>query len=341
MIRDLIPKLVAGVELTPDEARGAMQELLEGDPTPAQAGAFLTALRIKGETPAEVAAFVEVLRPRATRVAPRSEVVVDTCGTGGDRLSTLNISTTAALVAAGAGAHVAKHGNRAVSSSCGSADVLAACGVRLDMTPAQTAHCIDEIGVGFLFAPAHHPTLARVAPVRRDLGIRTVFNLLGPMLNPAGARRQLMGVYEPEQARLAAHVLMKTGSQRALVVHGLDGLDEVSTVGETLLVEVRNGQVEERVVTPEAFGLPRSRPADLAVSGDGIEAHAQALRDVLAGTPGAHRDIVLANAAAALYVAGLAPTMAEGVTLAARSIDSGEAQRRLQRLAGYPDEAAA
>ncbi len=341
MIRELIPKLVAGQDLTPEEARDAMLELLEGDPTPAQAGAFLTALRMKGETPAEVAAFVEVLRPRATGVAPRSEPVVDTCGTGGDRLSTLNISTAAALVAAGAGAHVAKHGNRAVSSSCGSADVLAACGVRLDLSPAQIARCIDDIGVGFLFAPAHHPTLARVAPVRRDLGIRTVFNLLGPMLNPAGARRQLMGVYAAEQARLAAHVLMKTGSHRALVVHGLDGLDEVSTVGETLMVEVLDGQISERVITPEEMGLPRSRPDQLAVSGSGVDAHADALRSVLAGEPGAHRDIVLANAAAALYIAGLAQSMSEGVELAGRSIDSGEAQRRLELLAGFQDEAAA
>ena len=333
MIREAIDAIVnRGLSLSEEEAAQVMEEIMTGQATPAQIGAFLAALRMKGETAAEIAGMARVMRAQARRVPTDAslEPLVDTCGTGGDGRGSFNVSTAAAFVAAGAGARVAKHGNRAMSSRCGSADVLEALGAKIDLAPDQVLFCLREAGVGFMFAPAFHPAMAFAAGPRREMGIRTVFNVLGPLTNPAGAQRQLLGVAEAALGEKMAHVLLRLGCQHAMVVHGEDGLDELSIAGPSLVWEVRGGQVRSYNITPEDAGLQRAGTE--AVQGGSPQENAAAMREVLAGKAGPLREIVLLNAGAALVVAGKAPDLPGGVALAAESIDSGAARRCLERF---------
>jgi anthranilate phosphoribosyltransferase len=329
MIQQAIARLVERQDLSRAEMAGVMGEIADGGATPAQVGAFLAALRLKGETVDEIAGAAEVMRARADRVRVAREVFVDTCGTGGDGRNTFNISTTAAFVVAGAGVTVAKHGNRAVSSRSGSADVLAALGVNVDASKEVVERCIEEIGIGFLFAPRLHPAFKAVAGIRRELGVRTVFNLLGPLANPAGARHQVMGVYEPRWVQVIGGVLATLGAAHALVVHG-EGLDEIAITGMTHVCEVKDGSTERFSMLPEDIGLRRHPEAEIA--GGDADRNARILRDVLAGHAGAPRDAVLANAAAALVCGGAAKDLRAGVRLAAESIDRGAAAEKLTRL---------
>jgi len=329
MIREAIAALVDGRSLTEAEAAAVMEEIMSGEATPAQFGAFVTALRLKGETVDEIAGMARVMREKARRVHVEG-VLLDTCGTGGDARGTFNVSTAAAFVAAGAGARVAKHGNRAMTSRCGSADVLEALGARIDLSPEQVKACLEETGVGFMFAPGFHPAMKFAAGPRREIGVRTVFNILGPLTNPAGAACQVLGVADPSLAETMALVLARLGSRRALVVHGRDGLDEMSISGPTLVCELAGGRVRQYEVTPQEVGLALSEAA--SVAGGTPEENAAALREVLAGRPGPRRDIVLMNAAAGLVALERAAALAEGVTLAAEAIDSGAARERLERF---------
>ncbi|MFI5350781.1 MAG: anthranilate phosphoribosyltransferase [Elusimicrobiota bacterium] len=322
--------LMAGRDLTRAEARAAMGAVLDGGASDAQIGAFLAALRVRGETVPEITGFAEAIRSRARRVIVRRKPLLDTCGTGGDDAGTFNISTTVAFIAAGAGAAVAKHGNRAVSSRSGSADVLEALGVRTDLTPARAARCVEDIGVGFLFAPSHHPGFARVAPLRRQLAARTVFNLLGPLCNPAGAPSQLVGVYSIALVRPVAEALRALGGERALVVAARDGLDEMSLSSATVVARLAGGRVSLEEVTPESVGL-RRRPLSALAGGDSKH-NARILRSILSGKAGAPREACLLNASAALQAAGLAKNWREGLALAAESIDSGRALGALDAL---------
>ncbi len=330
MLKPLIARLADGIDLDEADVMGAMEHIMCGRGSDGQVGAFLAAMRLKGETADEVVGAARIMRRHATTIRPRATDLVDTCGTGGDASHTFNISTASAFVLAGAGRHVAKHGNRAVSSTCGSADVLEALGVRIDLHPATVCACIDDIGVGFLFAPLVHEAMRHVAPIRSDLGIRTVFNLLGPLTNPAGVTQQVVGVSRPEHARLLAEVLLRLGTPRAIVVHGCEGLDEVSISGPTLVAEVRGGKVTEYVVTPEEAGLERS-PLDSIRGGD-AHTNAAMIDGILAGKTGPPRDVVLLNAAAALRLSGAAADLREGTAMAADSIDSGRALSVLTRL---------
>ncbi len=333
MIHLALTRLLDGRGLSRSEAREAMDQIMRGEATAAQIGAFLTALRIKGETPDEIAGCAEAMRSHVLRVNPAREDLVDTAGTGGDGARTFNISTAAALVAAAAGAGVAKHGNRAVSSASGSADVLEELGFRLELPPERIERSIDELGFGFLFAPLHHPAMRYAAPVRRELGARTVFNVLGPLTNPAGARAQVVGVYAADLVPTIAAVLAQLGAARAYVVHGADGIDELSPTGPNLVAEVAQGQVRETVVDPLELGISRCAPSDLA--GDSAADSARAIREVLAGAAGPRRDAVLLNAAGALVAAGHAEELHDGLALAARSVDSGAAAERLHSLARF------
>lgn len=328
---DLLALLAGGGDLTAEQAGSLMRRMMSGEMSTARLGAVLTALRIKGERPEEIAGFALAMREHAVRIQPQCERLVDTCGTGGGTVPTFNISTTAAFVVAGAGVFVAKHGNRAMTSTCGSADVLEALGVRVDLPAERVCECVEQAGIGFMFAQAHHPAMRHVAPVRRELPFRTVFNCLGPLTNPAGARAQVIGVYESRLVPLLAGALVELGCDRALVVHGLDGLDELSTIGPTFVAEIRDGEVTTREVTPEQAGLPRARPDQIA-PGAGSHENAALLRSVLGGEPGPRRDIVLLNAAAALLAAGEAADLPSGIELAARSIDSGAARAKLESL---------
>jgi anthranilate phosphoribosyltransferase len=332
VIRDAIKKLVDGQDLTQDEAIATMTEIMEGEATPAQIGAFVTALRMKGESVEEIVGFAKVMREKAVKVVPKSKDLLDTCGTGGDKLNTFNISTTTMFVVAGAGVKVAKHGNRAASSTCGSADVLEALGINLNLSPAQTATCIDTVGIGFMFAPAMHPAMKHAVGPRKEIGIRTVFNLLGPLTNPAGASRQIMGVFGEEWTELIAEVLAELGAKRAMVFHGLAGLDEMSTLGETKVSELVDGKVRTYTVVPEDAGLSRTSPEALSPGQGQVSGNVQALLEVLEGEKGPKRDIVLLNAAAALVVAEKAGSLREGVEIAAQSIDSGAAWAKLDDL---------
>ena len=326
--KPLLAKLVDGRILSADEAHAFFAACLRGEPTPAQVAAAVTALRIRGETVEEIAAFATAMR-EAARTLDHPYDAIDTCGTGGDGQHTFNISTAAALVLAGAGLKVAKHGNRAMSSKSGSSDVLSVLGVNLQATPAQQRRSLDEAGIAFLFAPAYHGAMRHVGPVRAEIGFRTVFNLLGPLSNPAGAKRQVMGVYDPRLLEPLAEVLGRLGATRAWTVHG-QGLDELTTTGETEVAEWKDGAVRRFTVTPEDAGLPR---ADLAaLRGGDAEENAIALRALLDGATGAYRDIVLLNAAAALVVADRAADLAEGATQAAAVIDDGRAARALADL---------
>jgi anthranilate phosphoribosyltransferase len=329
VIQQAIARVVEGGSLSRAEMAAVMEEIADGGSTPAQVGALLAALRLKGETVEEIAGAAQVMRSRAERVRVDWPVFVDTCGTGGDGRNTFNISTTAALAVAGAGVAVAKHGNRSVSSRCGSADVLAALGVDVEAPRDRVERCIAEVGIGFLFAPRLHPAFKAVAGTRRELGIRTLFNLLGPLANPAGARHQVMGVYEPRWVPVIGGVLAALGAARAFVVHG-DGLDEVTVTGTTRVAEVRGGEVDLFDLEPEDLGVGRWPAAALA--GGDAEHNARITREVLAGQAGAPRDAVLANAAPALVAAGAAPDLRAGVRLAARAIDGGAAREKLDQL---------
>ena len=337
MIQQALQRLLDGHDLGRDETREVMDEIMRGEATPAQIGGFLVALRAKGETPDEIAGCAEAMREHVLPVRPRRDDLVDTAGTGGDGAHTINISTAAALVAAAAGAAVAKHGNRAVSSACGSADVLEALGFALELEPDRIARSIDELGFGFLFAPAHHPGFRHAAPVRKELATRTVFNVLGPLTNPAGARAQVVGVYAPELVRTIAEVLARLGARRAFVVHGAGGIDELSPVGPNLVGEVVDGSVRERELDPEAeLGLPRCSVEELR--GGTPEENAAAIRDVFAGGKGGRRSAILLNAAGAIAAGGHAADLREGLELARETIDSGAAAERLERLIAFSRE---
>jgi len=338
MIREAIRWVVEGRDLTEREAAAAMTEIMDGEATPSQVASFITALRMKGETVEEITGFVRVMREKSVKVRPTASDLLDTCGTGGDKLNTFNISTTAAFVVAGAGVKVAKHGNRAASSTCGSADVLEALGVNLNLPPPAIATCIDTAGIGFMFAPAMHPAMKHAIGPRKEIGIRTVFNILGPMTNPAGAQRQVIGVFSPDLTETMAEVLRSLGTRRAMVFHGLAGLDEMSTLGETVVSELKDGSVTTYVVTPDQVGLPTAVPEALSAGNGGIADNVQALLDVLDGKPGPKRDIVLLNAAAALVVAEKAADLREGIALAARTVDSGAAMSSLETFRSITQE---
>jgi anthranilate phosphoribosyltransferase len=333
VIQQAIQDLLDGHDLGRQRAREVMGEIMGGEATPAQIGGFLVALRAKGETADEIAGCAEAMREHALPVRAHRDDLVDTAGTGGDGARTLNISTAAAIVAAAAGAAVAKHGNRAVSSASGSADVLEALGFRLELDPEQIARSIDQLGFGFMFAPLHHPAMQHAAPVRRELATRTVFNVLGPLTNPAGARAQIVGVYAPQLVRTVGEVLASLGARRAFVVHGANGIDELSPAGPNLVCEVVEGAVVERTIDPLELGVPRCDPDELR--GGSPEENAAAIRAVFAGTNGGRRDAILLNAAGAIAAAGLAQDLREGLESAREAVDSGAAAIRLDELARF------
>jgi anthranilate phosphoribosyltransferase len=332
-ITEGLSRLLEGRELTRAEARHVTDEVMRGEATPAQIGGLLVALRMKGESAEEIAGCAEAMRAHVLPVRAERDDLIDTAGTGGDGAGTLNISTAAALVAATAGAAVAKHGNRAVSSASGSSDVLEALGFNLDLGPARIARSIDELGFGFLFAPAHHPAMRHAGPVRRDLSARTVFNVLGPLTNPAGARAQLVGVYAADLAETVARVLALLGARRALVVHGAGGIDELSPAGPNVVYEVEEGAVRPGSIDPLDLGIPRCEPNDLL--GGTPQANADAVRRIFAGERGPKRDAVLLNAAAALRVAGLGEDLPEGLDRAPDAVDSAAAVERLEALVTF------
>ncbi len=332
----VLSRLVSGESLTADDSAEAMLAIMREEATPVQVAGFLMALRAKGETAVEIDGFARAALEMARPVRVRG-AVVDTCGTGGDRSGSFNISTLGAIVVAACGVAVAKHGNRAASSLCGSADLLEALGVRIDLGPAGVERCIEEAGIGFMFAPVFHPAAAYAAGIRRELRVPTVFNFLGPLTNPARPSAQVVGVSDPRMLHLVAEVLARRGV-RAKVVRGADGLDELTTTGPSTVVEARDGTTREGVLDPRDLGLAPASPADLR--GGDAETNARIAREVLSGRPGAHRDVVVLNAAAALEVAGRAPTLADGMALAAEAIDSGAAAATLERwVAVSRDEA--
>jgi anthranilate phosphoribosyltransferase len=330
MFAALIEKLQRRQDLTTEEAAAAMEEIMEGRAQPAQIAGLLVALSMKGERPAEIVGLARTMRSRAARLSRDHAPVFDTCGTGGDRAHTFNVSTIAALVLAACGVRVAKHGNRSVSSQCGSADLFEALGVLITADPPVVERCLDQAGIAFFFAPTFHPSMRHAGPTRRDLGVRTAFNLLGPLTNPAGASRQLVGVPRPELTELVARSLALLGSDRAWVVHGADGLDEISTTGYTKVSECRGGAVNTFYVHPADFGMPKASPSQLR--GGDASANADIARAILAGEKGAPRNIVLLNAAASLLIAEQASTIAEGIQQAAAALDSGRAGQVLDTL---------
>ena len=329
MIRESIDTVVSGQSLSMEDASSVMREIMEGEATPAQLGAFLTALALKGETTQEIAGMAKVMREMALQVKVDGELI-DTVGTGGDGKNTFNISTATAFVAAGAGLKVAKHGNRAASGSCGSADVLEALGVQIELSPEAVAQCVNEVGVGFMFAPAFHPAMRYAGPVRREIGIRTVFNILGPLTNPAGAQTQLLGVAFPELGGIMAEVLGFLGSHHAMIVHGHGGLDEISLSGDTSVWEVRGGEVEEWTLHVEDTGLPET-PIE-AIRGGTKEENAATMRRVFQGEQGPVRDMVLLNSAGVLMVGDKAESIRKGVEMSAGIIDSGAALAKLDQM---------
>jgi anthranilate phosphoribosyltransferase len=341
IITEAVRALVDRRDLTRIEAAAAMEAIMTGAATGAQIGAFLTALRMKGETVEELIGFAQVMRQKVVRIRARGddvagmsgtdrEMLIDTCGTGGDATGTFNVSTATAFVVAGAGLRVAKHGNRSVSSLCGSADVVETLGISLELPPDKVTRCLEEVGIGFLYAPLLHTAMKHVMPARREMGVRTVFNMLGPLTNPAGANAQIIGVYAASLTEPLARVLAELGTVRAFVVHGADNLDEISNTGESRVSEVREGAVRTYVVRPEDFGMARASIKDLA--GGDREQNAEIIRAVLAGAPGPRRDIVLMNAAAALVAGARARDLKDGVAVAAQSIDSGAARGKLDAL---------
>ncbi len=330
MIREAIARLVEKVDLAQGEAEAVMQEIMSGEATPVQIGAFVTALRMKGETAGEIAGCARAMRANCIKVVTARKPLTDTCGTGGDGANSFNVSTAVALVVAGAGVPVAKHGNRSVSSRCGSADVLEALGVRIELKPEQMARCIDEIGIGFLFAPLLHPAMKHAALPRREIGIRTIFNILGPLTNPASASTQLLGVYDAGLAETMAKVLDILGVHSALVVHGAGGMDELSLAGSNRVARLRDGKVDTYYLDPRELGLPPAESSE--IRGGLPEENAMAIRAMLGGEKGAKRDTVLLNAAAGLVAAERVSDFKDGLGLAAESIDSGGASRKLDDL---------
>ncbi len=327
--KGLIGKVATGAALGRDEAASAFEQMMAGEATPSQMGALLMALRVRGETVEEITGAVTAMRAKMLQVkAPPN--AIDVVGTGGDASGSFNISTCAALIVAGAGVPVAKHGNRALSSKSGAADVLAALGVNIDLNPEQIGHCIREAGIGFMFAPAHHPAMKNVAATRVELGTRTIFNLLGPLSNPAGVKRQMVGVFSKQWTEPLAQVLKNLGAEQAWVVHGSDGLDEITTSGPTTVAALEGGAVRNFEISPEDIGLPKVKPE--ALRGGDAAANARSVQDVLEGKPSPFRDVALFNAAAALIVAGKAKDLKAGFDLARHSLDSGEAEGRLDRL---------
>jgi len=330
MIREAIDTLVRGRDLSREEAAQAMNEMMEGEATPAQIAAFITALRIKGETVDEITGMAQTMREKSLKVTT-DDFLVDTCGTGGDGQGTINVSTAAALVAAAAGVKVAKHGNRAASGACGSADVMEALGVKVDLSPDGVKRCLEEVGIGFMFAPVFHPSMRHAAGPRREIGIRTVFNILGPLTNPAGAHAQLLGVADPSAAEKMAQALGRLGTQRAMVVHGEEGLDEISIAGPTRVWELTSGKVRSYAMTAEDGGL--SRASLEGIQGGSVERNAELLRGILRGDSGPAQDVVLLNAAAALVVGRKATDIKEGVALVRQTVASGAALEKLEALA--------
>lgn len=330
-IQGALKKVVERQNLTESEMKTVMTQIMTGEATQAQIGGFLVGLRMKGETVDELAGAAQVMRELAIPVAINASPLVDTCGTGGDGANTFNISTASAFVVAAAGGKVAKHGNRSVSSSSGSADVLEAAGVKLDITPAQVARCVESLGVGFMFAPMHHSAMKHAIGPRKEMAIRTVFNLLGPLTNPAGAKRQVMGVFSKQWVRPLAEVLQRLGSEHVMVVHAEDGLDEISIAAKTFVAEAVNGEIREYTIGPEDFGMDTAPLSSIAA--ENVQASLAVIQSVLANEPGPAADIVALNAGAAIYVAGIASTLAEGVSMAQDAIGSGLARAKLNELA--------
>lgn len=328
-IKAALAKLSMKSDLTRDEMRGAMDTIMSGEATPAQTGAFLMGMRVKGETVEEIAAAVSILRDKMVRVDAPGDAI-DIVGTGGDGGGTLNISTATAIVVAAAGVPVAKHGNKALSSKSGASEALMALGVKLDLSPEGISRCINEAGIGFMFAPYHHPAMKHVGPARTEMAVRTMFNLLGPQSNPAGVKKYLIGVFDREWVKPVAAALLQNGASSAWVVHGSDGLDEITTTGPTFVTAIENGALRSFEISPADADLPIAKPADL--KGDDPEYNAAQLRLLLEGKTGAYRDIVLLNAAASLIVAGVATDLKHGVALAAETIDSGKALTTLDKL---------
>jgi anthranilate phosphoribosyltransferase len=329
-IQQALERMLEGSSLGSEAAQACIGEIMAGVVSEALLAAFLTALRMKGETPAEIAAFATVMRKLARKIPTRRDRLLDTCGTGGDGLGSFNVSTLAALVAAGAGAVVAKHGNRAVSGRCGSADLLADLGVEIECDEETVGRCLDEAGIGFLFAPALHPALRHAASVRRALGFRTVFNLVAPLAHPAGARFQLVGVYDRSWVEPVAEALKVLGSERALVVHGLDGMDEITTTAPTVVAELDRGEVRAYQLDARDLGVERADPSQL--KGGDTAANAAIAKSILAGDPGPRRDLVLVNSAAALWASGRVDDLGQGLALARSSLDSGAAAGKLEDL---------
>lgn len=335
MIQEAISKLVEKENLTQNEAEQVMNEIMEGKATDAQIAGFLVALRLKGETIDEITACAKVMREKANRINPKAEFLVDTCGTGGDKSNTFNISTAAAFVAAGAGVAVAKHGNKSVSSKCGSADVLSALGVNIQLQPKDVEKCIEETGIGFMFAPLFHPAMKYVMPARKETGVRTIFNILGPMTNPANAPSQVIGVFNPALINDIADVLKNLGSKHVMVVNG-SGLDEITISGKTKVAELKNGNIETYDLNPEDYGFKIS-PLNEIVGGD-VQENAKIIIDILNGAKGPKRDIVLLNAAAAILTTDKVGTYKEALKLAAQSIDSGNAMKKLEALKQFTNK---
>ena len=330
MIKEAISKIVKNQDLTESEMIEVMNEIMTGAASPGQIGAFITALRIKGETVDEITGAARVMREKATKIDVKGKKVVDTCGTGGDESMTFNISTAAAFVAAGAELIVAKHGNRSVSSRSGSADVLKALGVNIEAEVARVEECLKEIGIGFLFAPMLHGAMKYAAPVRREIGIRTIFNILGPLTNPAGARCQVIGVYDDSLTDILGKVLSNLGAEHAFVVRGEDGLDEITLTTETKVTELKEGKLRTYHIKPEDFGFRRCRPEDL--KGGDPEMNADIIRSILKGKKGPQQDVVVLNAAAAIVAGGMARSLEEGILAAVHSIDEGKALEKLNKL---------
>ena len=331
MIKDYISKVVEGYNLSFNEAKDLMNEITSGNATNAQIAAILVGLRMKGETIDEIAGLASVMKEKSNRINPKVKgKLVDTCGTGGAKLKTFNISTIAAFVAAGIGIPIAKHGNRSFTSVCGGADVLEALGTNINLKPEQVEKVIEKVGIGFLFAPAFHPSMKYASEPRKEMGIRTVFNILGPLTNPANAKAQLLGVFSEELVPKMAGALQRLGTEKALVVHGVDGLDEISTLGKTIVAEIDNDKIKNYELHPKDFGFKTSKPEDIA--GAPPEKSAEIVRNILQGQKGPMRDIVLLNAGAAIYVGGKAKSIKEGIELAKESIDSGKAYKKLNEF---------
>ncbi|THJ16503.1 MAG: anthranilate phosphoribosyltransferase [Nitrospira sp. CG24B] len=337
MIKDALAKLADRTDLPAQEAEMVMLEIMDGAATSAQMAAYLMGLRQKGETVEEIVGSVRAMRERATRIRVGSSIVVDTCGTGGDGADTFNISTTAAFVVAGAGITVAKHGNRSVSSRSGSADVLSMLGVKIDLEPSRVADCIDEVGIGFLFAPLYHGAMKQCAVVRQEMGIRTILNVLGPLANPAGATHQVLGVYDAKWTDILGRVLLELGSQHCFVMHGLDGLDEITLSDRTRVAEGKGGVVSSYFIAPEEFEVRRAARKEFV--GGSPEENARVTKEILQGRKGARRDIVCLNAAPAMVVGQKAKTLTDGFRLAQQAIDSGAASEKLDRLIAFTKKA--